>query len=233
MLKFELGGLMIFKIFFICLSFFGLVEFVEDFVQIVQVNWYMNFGLNEWWFVCVLCDYLGFYLYVVIFVNGILVFFVVFYVSFGVGMWDCYLLMLLFMFVGVVQVVLWIGYCFWFIDIDVNIWQLCVYFVCVVIECFCDWIVGILLVNVFGVGNFQISVWEEFVVEWELLIVFDLVVGFGFMYVDGECFGGCGVCEIFFFYVIKLFVVGEGGVLVFCDLWFVEYVYKFQNFGLV
>lgn len=32
MLKFELGGLMIFKIFFICLSFFGLVEFVEDFV---------------------------------------------------------------------------------------------------------------------------------------------------------------------------------------------------------
>ncbi len=85
----------------------------------------------------------------------------------------------------------------------------------------------------FGVGNPQISVWEELAAEWELPIVLDSAAGFGSTYADGERLGGRGACEIFSFHATKPFAVGEGGALVSRDPRLVEHAYKFQNFGLV
>lgn len=138
-----------------------------------------------------------------------------------------------FTFVGVAQAARWTGYRPWFIDIDANTWQPCVHSARAVIERFRDRIAGILLANVFGVGNPQISVWEELAAEWELPIVLDSAAGFGSTYADGERLGGRGACEIFSFHATKPFAVGEGGALVSRDPRLVEHAYKFQNFGLV
>lgn len=233
MLKLEPGGSTIPKIPFIRPSFPGPAELAEDFVQIAQANWYTNFGPNERRFARALRDYLGPHLHVATLANGTLALLAALHVSFGAGTRDRYLLMPSFTFVGVAQAALWTRYRPWFIDIDANTWQPCVHSARAVIERFRDRIAGILLANVFGVGNPQISVWEELAAEWELPIVLDSAAGFGSTYADGERLGGRGACEIFSFHATKPFAVGEGGALVSRDPRLVEHAYKFQNFGLV
>lgn len=165
MLKLEPGGSTIPKIPFIRPSFPGPAELAEDFVQIAQANWYTNFGPNERRFARALRDYLGPHLHVATLANGTLALLAALHVSFGAGTRDRYLLMPSFTFVGVAQAALWTGYRPWFIDIDANTWQPCVHSARAVIERFRDRIAGILLANVFGVGNPQISVWEELAVH--------------------------------------------------------------------
>ncbi|SOJ53606.1 dTDP-4-amino-4,6-dideoxy-D-glucose transaminase [Mycobacterium simulans] len=226
-------GALISKIPFIRPSFPGPAELAEDFAEIAHANWYTNFGPKERKFARALGDYLGPDRHVATLANGTMALIAALHVTFGPGMRDRYLLMPSFTFVGVAQAALWTGYRPWFIDIDADTWQPCALSARAVLERSRDRIAGILLANVFGVGNPQIDAWEDLAAEWELPIVLDSAAGFGSAYADGERLGGRGACEVFSFHATKPFAVGEGGALVSRDPRLIEQAYKFQNFGLV
>ena len=216
---------------FIRPSFPGPAELAEDFGEIVDANWYTNFGPKERQFARALGEYLGPDLHVATLANGTLALIAALHATVGPGTRDRYLLMPSFTFIAVPQAALWTGYRPWFIDIDPDTWQPSAASAHAVLECSRDRIAGILSANAFGVGNPQIDAWEDLAAEWDLPIVLDSAAGFGSMYADGERVGGRGACEIFSFHATKPFSIGEGGALVSRDPWLVEQTYHFQNFG--
>jgi dTDP-4-amino-4,6-dideoxygalactose transaminase len=90
---------------------------------------------------------------------------------------------------------------------------------------------GILLCNIFGVGNQGIGQWEEMATEFGLPLVIDSAAGFGSRYTQDEYIGGRGDCEIFSLHATKPFSVGEGGLLVSKDATFIDKVRSLENFG--
>jgi dTDP-4-amino-4,6-dideoxygalactose transaminase len=216
---------------FIRPSFPKPAELAEDFDEIVGANWYTNFGPKERQFARALGDYLGADLQVATFASGTLALIAALHATVGPGTRDRYLLMPSFTFVAVAQAALWAGYRPWFIDIDADTWQPSAPSARAVLECSRDRVAGILLANVFGVGNPQMGAWEDLAAEWDLPIVLDSAAGFGSAYADGERLGGRGACEIFSFHATKLLGIGEGGALVSRDPRLVEQVHTFQNFG--
>ncbi|MCV7442347.1 DegT/DnrJ/EryC1/StrS family aminotransferase [Mycobacterium paraense] len=216
---------------FIRPSFPTPAELAKEFAEIVEANWYTNFGPKERQFARALGKYLGPDLHVATLANGTLALVAALHATLGSGARDRYLLMPSFTFVAVAESAVWTGYRPWFIDIDADTWQPSVSSALAVLERSRDQIAGILLTNVFGVGNPQVDVWEDLANEWELPVVIDSAAGFGSSYDDGERVGGRGTCEIFSFHATKPFAVGEGGALVSRDRRLVERVHNFQNFG--
>nr|WP_239655375.1 DegT/DnrJ/EryC1/StrS family aminotransferase [Mycobacterium riyadhense] len=229
----ETAGATISKIPFIRPTFPGADQLAEDFAHIADTNWYTNFGPKERQFARALGDYLGPDLHVATLANGTIALIAALHVTFGAGTRDRYVLMPSFTFVGVAQAALWTGYRPWFIDIDADTWQPCVHSARAVLERHRDRIAGIVLVNVFGVGNPQVDSWEALAAEWELPMVVDSAAGFGSAYADGARVGARGACEIFSLHATKPFAVGEGGALASRDPRLVDQAYKFQNFGFV
>lgn len=220
---------------FIRPSFPGPAELAEDFRRIAHTNWYTNFGPKERQFARALGDYLspdqGPELHVATLANGTMALIAAMHLTFGAGDRDRYLLMPSFTFVGVAQSALWTGYRPWFVDVDAKTWQPCANSARTVLEHSRDRIAGIVLPNVFGVGNPDIDAWEELAAEWDLPLVIDSAAALGSTYADGTRVGGRGACEIFSLHATKPFAVGEGGALVSRDPRIVEQTYKFQNFG--
>lgn len=206
-------------------------ELAEDFEAIVQANWYTNFGPKEREFAGALGAYLGPDLHVATLANGTLALIAALQVTLGPGTRDRYLLMPSFTFVAVAQAAQWTGYRPWFIDIDPETWQPSIASAGAVLESSREHVAGILLPNVFGVGNPDIDAWEKLAAEWQLPIVIDSAAGFGSAYADGRPVGGRGACEIFSFHATKPFAVGEGGALVSRDPELIEMTHRFQNFG--
>lgn len=206
-------------------------ELAEDFGAIVSSNWYTNFGPKERQFSQALEAYLGPDTNVATFANGTLALIAALHVTMGRGARDRYLLMPSFTFAAVAQAALWVGYRPWFIDIDPKTWQPSIDNARSVVTAFRDKVAGILLPNIFGVGNPQICEWEDFAAEWELPIVLDSAAGFGSEYTDGERVGRRGSCEIFSFHATKPFAIGEGGALASRSPSLVEDAKHFQNFG--
>lgn len=66
--------------------------------------------------------------------------------------------------------------------------------------------------------------------EYGLKFMFDVVYVFGSIY-KGQIIGRFGVCEVFSFYVIKVFNIMEGGVVVINDDELVEVIQLMCNFG--
>nr|WP_242661336.1 DegT/DnrJ/EryC1/StrS family aminotransferase [Mycobacterium mantenii] len=225
------GGSMPAEIPFIRPSFPVPAELAADFEAIVQANWYTNFGPKEREFARALGDYLGPDLHVATLANGTLALIAALQVTLGSGTRDRYLLMPSFTFVAVAQAAQWTGYRPWFIDVDSDTWQPDVASASAVLKRSRDEVAGILLPNVFGVGNPDIDAWEELGAEWELPVIIDSAAGFGSAYADGRHVGGRGACEIFSFHATKPFAVGEGGALVSRDPQLVEQTHRFQNFG--
>jgi dTDP-4-amino-4,6-dideoxygalactose transaminase len=216
---------------FIRPSFPGPAELAEDFGEIIHTNWYTNFGPKERQFARAMGEYLGPDLHAATLANGTLALIAALHVAVGPGTRDRCLLMPSFTFAAVAQAALWAGYRPWFIDIDPDTWQPSVPSARAVLECSRDRVAGILLANVFGVGNPQVGAWEDLAAEWDLPIVLDSAAGFGSMYAEGERVGGRGACEIFSLHATKPFAVGEGGALVSRNPRLVEQAYHFQNFG--
>ncbi|WP_370482405.1 DegT/DnrJ/EryC1/StrS family aminotransferase [Mycobacterium sp. pUA109] len=206
-------------------------ELAEEFDEIVNANWYTNFGPKERQFARALGEYLGPGLHVATFANGTLALIAALHATVGPGTADRYLLMPSFSWVAVAEAAVWAGYRPWFIDIDADTWQPSVVSARAALKDSRDQIAGLLLANVFGVGNPHIRAWENLAAEWELPIVLDSAAGFGSVYADGERVGGHGACEIFSFHATKPFAIGEGGALVSGDRRLVERVEEFQNFG--
>ncbi|OMC26112.1 DegT/DnrJ/EryC1/StrS family aminotransferase [Mycobacterium colombiense] len=222
---------MSFEIPFIRPNFPEPVEVAEDLAEIVRANWYTNFGPKERQFALALAQYLGPDLHAATLANGTLALIAALSVTLGQGTRDRYLLMPSFTFVAVAQAAQWTGYRPWFIDIDAETWQPSVASASAALETSRDKVAGILLPNVFGVGNPDVAAWENLAAEWDLPIVIDSAAGFGSAYEDGQRLGGRGACEIFSFHATKPFAVGEGGALVSRDPQLVERTHRFQNFG--
>ncbi|WP_081286090.1 DegT/DnrJ/EryC1/StrS family aminotransferase [Mycobacterium colombiense] len=216
---------------FIRPSFPAPSEVAEDLAEIVRANWYTNFGPKERQFARALSEYLGPELHVATLANGTLALIAALHVTLGHGKRDRYLLMPSFTFVAVAQAAQWSGYRPWFIDIEAETWQPSIVSARTVLETSRDLVAGILLPNVFGVGNPDIAAWENLAAEWDLPIVIDSAAGFGSAYQDGQRLGGRGACEIFSFHATKPFAVGEGGALVSRNPQLVEETHRFQNFG--
>jgi len=77
-----------------------------------------------------------------------------------------------------------------------------------------DDIAGILLCNVFGVGNTNITEWEKLASKFAKPLIIDSAAGFGSKYFDEEKVGTRGDCEIFSMHATKPFAIGEGGLVV-------------------
>jgi dTDP-4-amino-4,6-dideoxygalactose transaminase len=229
--KSQTDGSMPAEVPFVRPSFPKPAELAADFEEIVGANWYTNFGPKERQFAAALGNYLGRNLHVATFASGTLALVAALCATVGPGTRERYLLMPSFTFVAVAQAALWAGYRPWFIDIDAQTWQPSVVSARAVVESDRERIAGILLANVFGVGNPHVGVWEELAAEWDLPIVVDSAAGFGSAYADGRRVGGRGECEIFSFHATKLLAIGEGGALVSGHRRLVERAQEFQNFG--
>lgn len=94
-----------------------------------------------------------------------------------------------------------------------------------------DDIAGILLCNIFGVGNTQVDAWEKLAAEYQLPLVIDSAAGFGSKYSDDEKIGARGDCEIFSMHATKPFAIGEGGMVTSKNKEFIQKVKSWQNFG--
>lgn len=92
-------------------------------------------------------------------------------------------------------------------------------------------VAGILLCNIFGVGNPEISKWGELASRQELPLIIDSAAGFGSRYDASEMVGVRGDCEIFSLHATKPFAVGEGGLIVSKNKSLVEHCRHIENFG--
>lgn len=216
---------------FIRPSFPGAAELADDFEDIVDANWYTNFGPKERQFASAIREYLGSELHVATFANATFALIAALSAAIGPGARDRYILMPSFTFVAVAQAAVWAGYKPWFIDIDPETWQASAPEAESILRCHRDQIAGILLPNAFGVGNPHIDAWEELAAEWHLPMLLDSAAGFGSAYSDRERLGGRGNCEVFSFHATKPFAIGEGGALVSRDQRLIEEARIFADFG--
>lgn len=92
-------------------------------------------------------------------------------------------------------------------------------------------IAGILLCNIFGVGNRAIEEWEELANKYSLPLVIDSAAGFGSLYFEGEPVGLRGDCEVFSLHATKPFSVGEGGLVISKNIKLINDLRSYQNFG--
>lgn len=90
---------------------------------------------------------------------------------------------------------------------------------------------GILLCNIFGVGNRDIEQWEELAELFSVPLIIDSAAGFGSRYSPSEKLGGRGNCEVFSMHVTKPFAIGEGGLVASRDVGFIQKIRSWQNFG--
>lgn len=216
---------------FIRPSFPAPAELALDFGEIVEANWYTNFGPKERRFSRALGDYLGSDVHVATFANGTLALIAAIRASIGTGGRDKYLLMPSFTFVAAAEAALWAGYRPWFIDIDHDTWQPSLSAARAALQSSRNDIAGIQLANIFGVGNLAIADWEQLAAEWGLPLVIDSAAGFGSEYATDARVGTRGHCEIFSFHATKPFAIGEGGALISRNPEIIEQANDFANFG--
>lgn len=206
-------------------------ELAEDYAEILNANWFTNFGPKERQFATALGDYLGAEVSAATFGNGTLALVAALESTIGHGDRNRYILMPSFTFVAVAQAALWAGYRPWFVDVDPQTWQPSIASARAALDADRGSIAGILLANVFGVGNPSIAAWETLAAEHALPLVIDSAAGFGSEYAAGERVGGRGTCEIFSFHATKPFAIGEGGAMASRDPRLIARARHFQNFG--
>ncbi|MBA3758511.1 DegT/DnrJ/EryC1/StrS family aminotransferase [Candidatus Saccharibacteria bacterium] len=90
---------------------------------------------------------------------------------------------------------------------------------------------GILIVNNFGIGNAEITKWEELSRRYKLPLIIDSAPGFGSVYPDGTLLGAHGNCEIFSLHATKPFGIGEGGLVTTRDADLASRIESLKNFG--
>jgi len=90
---------------------------------------------------------------------------------------------------------------------------------------------GILLCNIFGVGNKNVQAWEELSKKTGLPLIIDSAAGYGSQYFDDEMLGMRGDCEVFSMHATKPFAIGEGGLVVSRNKKLIDDIRSWQNFG--
>lgn len=201
------------------------------YAEVVEANWFTNFGPQERRFAGAVGSYLGDGLHVATFANGTLALLAAVQCVFGRGDGTQHLLVPSFTFAAAPQAAVWCGYRPAWCDVDPETWQPDVASARRVLATHGDQVAGIVMANVFGVGDPRIADWEALAAEHRLPMVIDSAAGFGSSYSRDEHVGGRGTCEIFSFHATKPFAIGEGGALVTRDPDLARAAQEFQNFG--
>ncbi len=202
-----------------------------DFADIVDSNWFTNFGPKERSFARAIADYVGPGTVATTFANATIALLASVQVLLGRGDSTRYVLIPSFTFAAGAEAIVWGGYLPLFVDIEPDTLQSSLACADVAFGDERYDVAGILLCNTFGMGNPQIQEWEELARRHGVPLIIDSAAGFGSEYPEGERLGGRGTVEIFSFHATKPFAIGEGGAIVTRDTTLDERFKSFQNFG--
>ncbi|WGD38072.1 DegT/DnrJ/EryC1/StrS family aminotransferase [Lysinibacter sp. HNR] len=202
-----------------------------DFEEIIESNWFTNFGPREIRFREKIADYLGQNLHAVTFNNATSGIIAALSAVFGPGDGTKGIIIPSFTFAAGALSIQLLGYKPLFIDIDADTLQPSVESaIHIAREGKCE-VAGVLLCNTFGIGNPDISDWENLCEQKSWPMVVDSAAGFGSRHSDGTLLGATGRCEVFSFHATKPFAIGEGGAVVTSDPILAESMRSFSNFG--
>lgn len=224
------GGSVKYKVPFIKPSFPHAGDVARDYEAIVESNWFTNFGPYERDFAIKTGDFIG-GVDVCTTSNATLGLLMAIKTKFASSPTKNEVLVPSFTFAAGPEMLLLSGFTPVFIDIEEKSWQPSIAQAKEYIVANKDAIAGILLCNIFGVGNKNISAWEKLSQEENLPLIIDSAAGFGSLYIEDEYLGARGDCEIFSLHATKPFAVGEGGLIVSKDKAFIAELRQFENFG--
>lgn len=220
-----------YKIPFIKPAFPNANEVAGDYIKIVTSNWFTNFGPYEREFTKKAAAYIGSDTYACSTSNATLGLLIAIRVLFRANGDRNRVIVPSFTFAAGPEMLILSGFKPMFIDIDRKNWQPDWNQAEEYIQHNQDTLAGILLCNIFGVGNVDIERWEEIAQKYNLPIIIDSAAGFGSIYDDHQKVGTRGDCEIFSLHATKPFAVGEGGLILSKNREFIEKAKSFENFG--
>lgn len=206
-------------------------DLADDYRSILSSNWFTNFGPMERRLSAALAGYVNGDVTATTAANGTLALIAAVQAAMGRGTGDTCVVMPSFTFVAAAQALVWTGHRPLFVDVDPLTWQPDLDSARRALSGSDLPVAGILLANVFGVGNSEIAAWEELAAQHDVPLVIDSAAGFGSWYTDDERVGGRGTCEIFSLHATKPFAVGEGGAVLSKDDELIAAVDRFANFG--
>lgn len=225
-------GFMKSRIPFISPEFPSFELLAKDYHQMLDNNWYTNFGPFE----KTLCRDISRFIdhdistsTVSSATTGLLLAVKAFYAEPTNGCNE--VLMPAFTFAAGAEALILLGYKPIFIDIKMDNWQPDLSQAEAYVSQNKGKVCGILFCNIFGVGSPTIYDWESFAETYKLPMVIDSAAGFGSKYTDGSYLGARGNCEVFSFHATKPFAVGEGGAVTSKDREKIDLIKSQSNFG--
>jgi dTDP-4-amino-4,6-dideoxygalactose transaminase len=205
----------------------------EDYAEIVESNWFTNFGPKERQFSAAIGEYLGSGLHAVTFANATIALMGLVQSALGRGDGSRHILVPSFTFAAGPAAIEWAGYRPYFVDIDPDTLQPSLESALVALAVPGLDFAGILLCNTFGIGHGEIERWESSARDQGLPLLIDSAAGFGSRYTAMRAVGTAGLAEVFSFHATKPFAIGEGGAIVTRDAELAERLREFQNFGFI
>lgn len=202
-----------------------------DVADIVESNWFTNFGPKERLFRQGLVDYLGSGTDVATFCNATLALVAALSVMLEGRPVGGFVIVPSFTFAAGPEAIRWVGREPLFIDIDEQSVQPSLPAARAALADHRGRVDAILFCNTFGIGAEEIGDWEALAAEEGIPLVVDSAAGFGSVYSDGSRVGTRGDCEVFSFHATKPFAIGEGGAVAARDARIAEACRSFSNFG--
>jgi dTDP-4-amino-4,6-dideoxygalactose transaminase len=206
-------------------------DVAEDYRKIIDNNWFTNFGPFEKELCQKAAEYLGKGVYIAAQSNATLSLFIAVRKLYKNNADKNQVIMPAFTFAAGAEALIWSNYQPVFIDIDSQDWQPDIVQAENYINRHQDKVAGILLCNIFGVGNVSIAEWEELAKRHSLPLVIDSAAGFGSLYFNDEKIGARGDCEIFSLHATKPFATGEGGFIASKNQELINDLKSLSNFG--
>lgn len=209
-------------------------ELARDYERIVANNWFTNFGPFENSFRQAAAEYVGSEVHATTVANATLG------LDLAVrALVDCdarggepaTMIVPSFTFAAGAEVIISNGMAPVFIDVEPTSLQPSIDDAVQYLEAHPDSTRGILLCNIFGVGNKDIAKWEQLAERFDIPLIIDSAAGFGSRYAKEELIGGRGSCEVFSLHATKPFAVGEGGLVVSKNEHLINTIRQLQNFG--
>ncbi|WP_344782139.1 DegT/DnrJ/EryC1/StrS family aminotransferase [Microbacterium kribbense] len=207
-------------------------DVATDMNEIVQSNWFTNFGPREREFRGEVAEYVGGDSVAVTFANATLALTVALAQLTGSHARG-YVIAPSFTFAAGPQAIRWVGHEPILIDIDERTLQPSLTSAREAFERFGDQIVGILYCNTFGIGGDSVAAWESMARQFGVPLIIDSAAGFGSEYSLGDKVGTRGDCEIFSFHATKPFAIGEGGAALTRDRSLAARLSAGSNFGFM
>lgn len=203
----------------------------KDYEKVVSSNWFTNFGPFETDFRKKLSNYLGEGIDGATVANATLGLDIAIRALLAPVREKQEVIMPSFTFIAGAEMLISHGFTPVYIDIDNETWQPSVEIAKSYLVENSDKVAGLLMCNVFGVGNPDVTEWEALAKEYSIPLIIDSAAGFGSKYMDDSHVGVRGDCEIFSFHATKPFAVGEGGFIATNNSTLAQKMRELSNFG--